>query len=298
MDLTLWSVFTWFAKWAGYLGMAAAVGGSFSLLLLFRRAVFSDRILIYITLGCGAGAFAAVAGFFIQVGAFADQGIPGMFDSTYAAILWQSNVGLTALTKIIGFSLVATGLLFYRRKIFIDSFWARNVVSHGLMIFGIGVLAISFQYEGHTTGANGFARVAVVFHVIAMGLWVGSLYPLWLACRTSAPGELQKSMVRFGNIAAGFVGILALCGILLMFFLIDDIAVLTSTAYGWSLLTKLALVLFMFLIAACNKWVWVPRLAQQNSVRNLRRTIGLETSVALTILAITAFFTTIVGLPH
>lgn len=298
MAIDVWAVLTLTAKWLVYLGTAAAIGGPFALALLARSGVAS-RTLGYSLGGCALGGFAAVAAFFFQVGSFVGQGVAGMFDPTYLNILWQSAVGEAVLVRVIGFCLVAGGLAWLGRR-FRRGLPVRGLASAPLLVIllGVGVLAASYPLGGHTVEGGPVARAALFFHVVAMGLWAGSLYPLWLACKTPRLAALQEAMAAYGKLAAGFVALLVTCGVALGFVLLADFAALATTAYGVGLLVKLVLVLAMLAIAAGNKWIWVAALRRQGNTRCLSRSVAVELAVALLIMLTTAYVTTWVGPIH
>lgn len=297
MDLELWPTLIFLFKWVAYVGTAAALGGPLSLLLFFRQSARAPRVIAYISAGCGIGALAAVANFFVQVGSFAEQGMRGMVDVTYINLLWQSDARTSLLAKLLGFSLITV------------SSWSIGRISHPvvwrqyralltglLLVLGMASVAASYQYVGHAADASALARLAVFVHVLAMGFWIGSLYPLWLACRSRDAVELQAIMDRFSTIAVYVVAVLVVVGAALVIILVGDLFNLFTTDYGKVLLTKLALVCVLLVIAATNKWMWTPRLQQGATFsRYLLIAVGIEMIVALLTLLATAFMTTVTG---
>jgi putative copper resistance protein D len=79
------------------------------------------------------------------------------------------------------------------------------------------------------------------------------------------------------------------------FELFHSLSELFTTAYGQALLVKLTLVLVIFVIAALNKLKLTPSLHNEGGVLALRNSIRIESVVALFILIITSYFSTIVG---
>jgi len=106
---------------------------------------------------------------------------------------------------------------------------------------------------------------------------------------------LQRTMKKFGNNAIGIVLLLIVAGILMLLELFHSIEEIFTTAYGLALVIKLLFVIGIFAIAAINKFKLTPAVHEEGGALALRRSIVLESVVAFAILAVTSYFSTIVG---
>lgn len=291
MSLSLWALFTLLSRIALYTSVASAIDWLFASVLLVRHRESATAIRRYTFRGCVTGIIATLIGFGAQVGALSDQGLKGMLNTDMMAILWQASVGTAVALQLSGFLLIgaATGWLLKTQK-------TNSVLLKALMLSGGLSLLAAFSQVGHFAEQPLLGKVAISLHVLAMSLWMGSLYPLWRVSRTDDLPEIQRSMERFGQIAAVIVGALVACGIFMAAMLLKDFHTLFFTPYGRGLLLKLALVGSLLLLAASNKWLTVPRLMQSGFSTRLSRAIVLEMCVGAIILLVTGIITIIIGI--
>lgn len=105
-------------------------------------------------------------------------------------------------------------------------------------------------------------------HLFSMSLWVGGLVTLLLvvprALRTAEHSQreafLRALIPRFSQLALPCVAVLILTGIYATWFQVRHVTTLTGTAYGLSLLAKLALFLPLVLLGAANWYLGSERL--------------------------------------
>ena len=71
-----------------------------------------------------------------------------------------------------------------------------------------------------------------------------------------------------------------------------------STDYGMVVLVKLTLVIAILGIAAINRVRLTPNIVSQNGVRQFRNSVTIEIFVALLILIVTTYLSTVVGPPE
>ena len=81
----------------------------------------------------------------------------------------------------------------------------------------------------------------------------------------------------------------------MLFNLIHSPAELFGTAYGRAMALKLVLVAGLLGIAALNKFVLVPKLMEEGESSRFRRSVRIEIVVALLLLILTAYLSTVVG---
>jgi len=291
MSLSLWELLTLLSRIALYASVASAIGGVFSSLLLVRHREAAPAIFRYTFWGCVIGIIASLIGFGAQVGAFADKGLMGMVDINMMSILWQTSVGTAVALQLSGFLLIGitTGWLLKTQK-------PHSNLANVLMLLGGLSLLAAFSQVGHFAEQSLLGKAAISLHVLAMSLWMGSLYPLWQVSRTTDIPEIQRSMERFGQVAVVIVGVLVASGVLMATMLLKDFHTLFSTPYGQGLLVKLTLVGSLLLLAASNKWLVVPRLMQPGFSTRLSRAIVLEMCMGAFILLVTGIITIIIGI--
>jgi len=290
MNLSVWALLTLLSKISLYASVTSAIGGVFSSMLLVRHREADQSINRYIGCGCGVGICTVVFSLLVQVGALGDRGLEGAFDTPMMSIILQTSVGQGLLFDVIGFSLI--GLSAWLRSISNppSMFW------HFISVIGCLFLVISFFQVGHFAEAAWVGKLAISFHILAVSMWIGSLYPLWIVSRMADTPALQISMEIFGRIAVFIVGVLVVCGVVMSIFLVKDLHTLISTGYGRGLLLKMVLVSVLLLLAARNKWLIVPHLNQDGFRQRLSRAIVLEMLVAAFILCTTGLITAVIGI--
>jgi len=280
-----WTVLTLATKVLLYLSTAGIVGGLFCLWLLKPHAL--DRHIRRYLLAAGTLGLLATAGsFVVHTGASIGEGIAGAFDRDIAAIIWQTGVGDSTRTRLLGFIVVLAGILLPGR--------CPGFLRYALVIAGAAGLLFAFTQTGHLHD-NSRGKVLLVIHLFGISLWLGSLYPLWRISDGQRVAQLQASMHRFGQTAVAFVGALMICGVLMTLLLVQPLSGLIATPYGWLLLVKLSLVSLLLAMAAMNKLYLVPRLARPGYPARLRASIGAEMATGLAILLVTGYLTTATG---
>lgn len=290
MNLDIWALLALLSKFSLYACVASAIGGVFSLLLLAWHPQAAQRIPRYTRYGCIAGIFVAIFSLLVQVGTMVDRGVQGAFDVPTMSLILQTSVGKALLFEVTGFFLIGCSARRSMHRI------ARPLPS--IIVSGIGclILLASFSQVGHFAEASWIGKFAISLHILAMSMWIGSLYPLWFVSRTSAVYATQISMETFGRIAVLIVGVLIICGTIMGIHLVRDFHTLISTGYGQGLLLKIVLVVVLLLVAAGNKWLIVPHLNREGTAQRLSRAIQWEIVIASIIFLITAVITVIIGI--
>jgi putative copper resistance protein D len=293
-----WDIASLLTKAITLMAMASVVGGFFCLYLTVQSdSQVRQCFLKYVLIGALAGAFASSLYFFIQVGAFSQTGLSGMLDRMMLTILSQSGLGYASMSRVTAFFLIMA-LVGYKKiaskkaELNFGYFTILILATSGIL------LAYSFSLIGHVAALNLIAGVAIGLHVLAISLWIGSLYPLWYLCQVEKAERLKKIMQRFGELAIVFVTVLIISGLYLITQMLDSPFEIISTSYGITLLLKLTGVSVLLFLGALNKLRLVPRLSNENGVMKLKRSITLEMVIAFMVLVITAYLTTLVGLNH
>ena len=294
-----WEILNLICKLCVYLGLASIAGGSLFLVLYSdgsRRT--TNAIFIYCGLGAFLGFQGAGLGFLSQVGQINDQGLTGMFDLSMSRMLLDTKLGDVTLYRLLGFGLafLVSIFVFFRiqklKRPPKPIFYRRLFTAYCFALMG---LALSFRLVGHVSVLSTVSQLAIAIHVLAFGFWVGILVPLYLLAGLSDTDFVQLKLESFGRHVILVILLLMGAGGVLLWELLDSWTELFNTAYGQSIVVKLFLVILIMAIAAFNKLSLVPKLNSLQGAAKFRRSVVIEGIVALLILLVTAYFSTIIG---
>jgi putative copper resistance protein D len=170
-----------------------------------------------------------------------------------------------------------------------------------------GALLASLAWAGHANaeiGVEGWIHHACdAAHLLAAGAWLGGLAPLAAVLGRLGGGPAShearrcaRIAARFGNLAAGCVGVLVATGIVNAYFLLPTPLSLVDTAYGKLLLAKILLFAAMLAIAAVNRMRLTPALGAArddpglagSAARRLRRNVWIEQALGFAVILIVA----------
>jgi len=292
-----------------YVGMLAAMGGSFVLMLCRRQPalmlLITRRFLIPALL---IGLVATCLYFLVQVGSVNQRGIAGMFDPLIGSILVDTEIGSALRWRLAGFMLALICLM--PVNVPGVSLHHRGVQSFcvALALAAAASFMLSVSIQGHSSALSFQAQGLVALHVLAIGCWAGALYPLYLAVaadseQTTNTQQLADVLHQFGRYAWVMLTVMLITGVSLFWLLTGGFGTLFSTLYGQLFSAKVLLVAAMMGLGAVHKFRWVPRLrnaaeqvANNTRIRSLlARSIRFETVLALVVLLITASMTSITG---
>ena len=209
-------------------------------------------------------------------------------DPAMLSMLWDSSPGTETALNCAAFMLFFVGHLFKRLR----------TASFILVIL---MLASSKLSSGHVNPSSlGWPiTMALVVHLCLVSFWaVFVVYLLGLLrADEGRTNRLAKLSTRFGRDARIWLPFVIASGLTLAYFLVGRWEALTQTLYGQMLLVKIAMVLALFVCAWVNKRVFVPQLDSNFSdvSSKFRLVLGIELSLFLSVLFITAMLTS--GLP-
>ena len=146
-------------------------------------------------------------------------------------------------------------------------------------------ILISFVFTGHG-GADGLVHgIGDAVHLAAAALWIGALAALTLLTARPTP-DLGACLRAFSGLGSGLVTVLVATGLVNWIYTADGatLADALHSAYGVLLLVKIGLFALMLGLAALNRFVLTPRLAQFPAA--LRLSVTVELAVGLVILAL------------
>ena len=304
-----WELAILLNKFIAYISFVSLTGGLFVLFLGSRRrpqgrsealasiqwSTIARVHLVRMQMAASVIGILAITLFFLlQVGQVNQNGLAGMVDGFMIGLLAQTPIGTGAGLRLAGFVLIGLSLTVYHGKL--TGAPAPNLPNNLVLLWGFGVLlcCVSFAVLGHVVNLNWFAQALIGLHVLLVGMWIGTLYPLFLLCRTEPASAIAPLMKRFGDYAWGITLGLIVAGGYLVTRLLDSPSELFATGYGRLILLKIVLVLCLLALAALNKFRLVPAL-QLAGAAPLQRSIRGEMLLAFVILVVTALLSTVIG---
>lgn len=327
-----WEMAILLSKLLGYISLASLAGGVFVLWLMGRFSPASTRPIrsipsrfqspsdkniwplearrriVVVLFGASILGSLSISLFFLfQIGLINQSGIAGMFDPIMINLVIKTNVGYGVALKLLGFIIAGLAVLTARKQILRSEDLMRvpaPLITGALV--STALFAISFAVVGHVAGLSTLAHMAISLHIAAIGLWLGSFYPLHTLCRVTANNgapeaerrrAVQRLMHLFGRFGWGITGILVTAGAYLVTQVFVDSGTFFGSIYGRLLSVKIALVLCLLALAALNKFRLVGEL-QDFGTNRLRRSISGEMLLAFVVLLLTAMMTTFTGPAH
>jgi putative copper resistance protein D len=174
------------------------------------------------------------------------------------------------------------------------------------------VICASFAWMGHgaaTHGAIGVLHTASdIAHALAAGLWIGALAAFLIlllpgqARSAAVQDALHRALHGFSGLGSALVAVLVATGLINGAFVVGwpGLQHLWTSPYGQLLTAKLVLFVGMLGMAAANRFRLTPTLgaalvggSTTEALAALRRSVALETALALAVLALVAWFGTL-----
>ena len=159
------------------------------------------------------------------------------------------------------------------------------------------VLWLTLPLTGH---AMSFSVTTLLWavqvgHGLAAGVWMGTLFALFLIGSLFCAAESQNSLTWFATLVRRFsrraifaVMVLVVTGIATSWFYLGSVEYLWSDFYGRTLLLKLFLVIFTIAVGAYNWRYLVPRLDHSSATSRLFGSIRAELVLGILVLIVTA----------
>lgn len=162
-------------------------------------------------------------------------------------------------------------------------------------LIGAALCLAAFATTGHTSVApHHMALTALLLlHLLVVAFWIGALWPLYIATNRETPQAAARLIDAFSRAASWLVPGILLAGVGLTALLVPSLAVFKQP-YGQLLLAKIALFAVLMGLAAFNKWIFGPAIADGDTrvAKSFRITVLTEYLLISTVLAITAALTT------
>jgi copper transport protein len=168
-----------------------------------------------------------------------------------------------------------------------------STANRGLSLAALGGIGLALAASGHaaTAAPQWLTQRAVFLHVIAVALWIGSLWPLAASLR-AVDADRRQALLRFSRAIPWAIVALLLSGVVLAVVQLARFDALWTTAYGAVFLAKMALVFLLFSLAVANRFLLTPRIEAGDAAaaRRLRSSIAMELGLALAIFGIVALW--------
>jgi putative copper export protein len=233
-----------------------------------------------------SGSVALLAGtawFMLQTAAIADADTWSALLDALPVVAVHTHYGRIMLVRLLLLVLVAACL-------------ARRETSRGLYrILALSAVALGLQglvgHAGATAGVSGHELVfSEALHLLAAGLWLGALLPLWLSVRVLPLAQAAALCERFTPMGLACVLVLAGTGFAQGMALVGSLPGLFGTAYGHLALLKISLFLIVLVLALLNRLWLADRLAagRMEARRHLMLSIAVETGMGLAIVGAAA----------
>ena len=266
----------WVGKLLLYAGLFLGIGGTFALTWLAEDGRPGQRFV-------AAALLLGLVGAPLSLGLQGLDGLGAPLARFASSAVWKTAMETSFVwTVLIG--LIALGLALLSLA---GPSSLRKLLA-ALALLGVGA---ALAASGHASAAEPrcLTRPLVFLHGTAIAFWAGALMPLGLALRQQ-PAGAKSFLRRFSRAILPVVAVLAASGIVLAIIQVQHPAALIETSYGRLLLLKLALLLFLFTLAAVNRWTLTePAEAGDTEVqRRLARSIRIEVVIVLAIFGVAA----------
>lgn len=241
----------------------------------------------------------SLLGFALLVAQMSGAALGRLDPSVAWTLLMQSALGWSLIARIAALILVLGVVLGMR---------ASRVKSALLALCG-GIAVATLAWSGHGAANTGLAGLAHlggdIIHLLAASAWIGALVLLLALVPPRGTVSRDRLMMAHETLA-GFsgtgtviVGLLIVTGFLNGAFTVglSGLPHLGASTYGQLLIAKLLLFAGMLVCAAFNRFRLTPDLRaalvrgdERSALSHLRRSIAVEAALALTILALVAWF--------
>lgn len=289
-------------NFVGLLGVIGTVAFRFFVLGVLQRAkdpnarsIIAPATSAAIRVGTGMAAMLLAALTLRLIAqSYAVFGTDGAWDpSRIASLLSASIWGWGWLLQAMGILIAFGGFVL-----------ARGRRATGWWIAALGAVGLAFTpaLSGHAVATPDLTTLAVFgdgLHVLGAGGWLGSLLlvvtvglptAITLDARDGGRGHRVALLINaFSPTALVFAGTVVATGLFTAWLQLGSVAALWQSAYGQTLLLKIALLSVVFGTGAYN-WLKVkPTLGEKRAASRLRRSAWVELATGAAVLAVTAF---------
>jgi len=273
------------ARWAAFVALAALLGPLVLRLVVLRREPIPPRLERALHLAATIGAFGtinvAILAFVLRAENALQLGFVDLLYGNLEPFAEHTRFGIAFLVSLIGFALVATVLMLS---------WALD--RPALLwpaLASATLLASLYSLSGHqATEPNSSlaTQLADWAHLVAASVWAGGVLTLAVVVWPLAPAARHAAFLGFARIATVLVAVLIIAGVYLAIVRLPELFDLWETAYGRTLLLKLAIVAVALGWGAAHHLLVRPRLERGRAPRGVGRSLVGEGVVAMAVLLV------------
>ena len=270
------------SRFLAYLALALVVGG---LSLMAAEQRVARRIWSVTTWSLGTLALATLAHFVLQ-GPYSHGGSwVDAFDSSLWSSVLDTRLGIASIVRlgiVAGLVVVSMGVHpAVDRSRRLASAWWRSLVA----LLGAATV-MTFATAGHPSASHlaGVSVAVDAVHLTVVSLWIGGL----LVTIIGGPDEPDR-LARFSRIATWCAPIALASGIWQVHHLAGGLAALGESAWGRSVLVKVALAIGAVTLGAVARTLIVRATGDEPTRHALRRIMAVEVVIALAVFGTTAY---------
>lgn len=284
----------WLFRLLSFASLALVVGGAFFVVVCWRTGLADRRVRRLVKAALVGAVVSAVGLFLLQGPNVAGTSLAGLADPALLADTAQTIFGIMLLTRIALLCLV--GLLLARLK----TVSRKEIVL--VTVLGYA-LALTWSGTGHAAAGllSNVALLVDAAHLSAMAVWLGGLAVLVVCVlgKSSREDEAAPAVATFSRVAGVSVVVLGVTGLLQAWRELAEFG--PGTQYFTLLIFKIAVFgLLLWLASLSRSFVRrrlsVPaasrraadRLARQDILARLRRSVSWEAGIAVVVLGLTA----------
>jgi putative copper export protein len=195
-------------------------------------------------------------------------------DDDIVAIALSRKVGLDELMRVILAALAAWSVLLARRFKLGFAFALAAVLAGGTI--------------GHPAAIDPLVTVpSKALHLVGVAFWFGGL--LWLATMDSSAEDTLSSAGIVSNVALISIVVVALTGAVQSFLFLSHWSEVYTSAYGLTLIGKVAGLFTLALFGAWHRWRLMPRAIATSDVNPLKRSVRWEIAVMIAVVMLGGF---------
>jgi len=274
------------ARWAYFVALSLLLG-SLGFRLLVLRGPLPERLSNRLNGVAAAGGIAAlnvgIAAFVMRASDALQLPFVDLLYGDLSPIATKTRFGIAFVAMTLGFAVVTALVLLA---------WILDVPRLLWPAFLVGVgFASGLSLSGHQgvePNSSFLTGLADWAHLVAATLWVGGLVALAFCVWPAAPQLRRAAFLGFSRIAVVLVGVLVLAGTYLSIARLPAVADLWETAYGRTLLVKLAIVGLALSWGAVHHFFVRPRVERGDALSGMRRSLLGESTVAIAVLLVAA----------
>lgn len=223
--------------------------------------------------------------------------------AVFREIVTQSAIGSAWIVRMAAMAIAALSALALVRSPLIARYW---------LLASTALAIATLVWTGHAGATERWPgtvhRASDIVHMLAAAVWIGAIAAFsWLLfqplVRQSATNlrTAHRALEQFSRVGTVAVALIVLTGLInsLILMGLPGPDTLTASPYGQILLAKLGLFAAMMFLAGANRWRLTPALGAAladgdpaPALRNLKRSLVLEATAALAILALVAWLGT------